>query len=102
MQRNIMAKVIFNPELIEVCNGAMCTKRNSKELLDKLKKEFKDVRSCGCTGNCGKGPNIVIDEKRVLHYSKPRDIVDRVKNDEGEKFNRPSEEEVFDVLSELD
>ncbi|MBT3538635.1 (2Fe-2S) ferredoxin domain-containing protein [Candidatus Parcubacteria bacterium] len=81
---------------VEVCCGENCSARNSQKVFDTLKKEFENTEKCGCLGNCGKGLNVLIDEKRILHYSKEHNIVERVKSDEGEVFKRFTEEELTD------
>jgi NADH:ubiquinone oxidoreductase subunit E len=86
---------------IEVCSGAICSSYNSEKVFDELKKEFQNVRICGCMGKCGRGSNVLIGEKRILHYSKPHNISDRIKSDEGEKYNRPNENEIFEVLNDI-
>ncbi|PLX28495.1 hypothetical protein C0581_01970 [Candidatus Parcubacteria bacterium] len=81
---------------IEVCCGGNCLGRGSQKVLDTLEKEFESAQMCGCLGNCGKGPNVLVDEKKILHYSNEHTVVERVKNKEGEMFKRFNEEELTD------
>jgi len=60
--------------VIKVCSDGPCSKQGAKNVIRWLKEltppEFS-VSRCGCTGNCGNGPNLVIGgkgkEDRVLY-----------------------------------
>lgn len=61
--------------LIRVCTGPACTKNFSSYTLERAEIEAaKDpaltVKTCGCLGQCEKGPNVVIEmnNKKNLHH----------------------------------
>lgn len=86
---------------IEVCEGRKCTIREVDQVYEQLKEDLKDsseieLTRCLCLGQCSKGPNVLVDETRILHYSKARTITQRIKNGEGEKYVRLEEAEIVD------
>eukprot|EP00277_Geminigera_cryophila_P033637 CAMPEP_0173130894 /NCGR_PEP_ID=MMETSP1102-20130122/60312_1 /TAXON_ID=49646 /ORGANISM="Geminigera sp., Strain Caron Lab Isolate" /LENGTH=509 /DNA_ID=CAMNT_0014042097 /DNA_START=1 /DNA_END=1530 /DNA_ORIENTATION=+ len=60
--------------VIKVCSDGPCTRQGAKNVIRWLKDltpaEFS-VSKCGCTGNCGNGPNVVVGgkgkEEKVLY-----------------------------------
>lgn len=89
------------PKKIEVCCGSTCLPRGSEKIFDYLQDEYKDtdvaVHMCSCLGRCKKGPNILVDETRVYHYSKLRTIKDRIENNEGIDYTRYDDEDKLDL-----
>ena len=75
------------PKKIEVCCGSKCSTKNSEEIFEHLQHDFADtdtqIRFCGCLGRCAKGPNILVDDKKILHYTKVRNVTQRILDNEG-------------------
>jgi len=90
---------------IEVCCGGTCLGRKSDEIFDYLQEEYKDtdtaVHMCSCLGRCKKGPNILVDETQVYHYSKIRTTKERIENNEGIDYTRFDNEEKLDLGSDF-
>ncbi|MFA7244790.1 MAG: (2Fe-2S) ferredoxin domain-containing protein [Candidatus Magasanikbacteria bacterium] len=90
---------------IEVCCGGTCLGRKSDQIFDYLQNEYKDtdtaVHMCSCLGRCKKGPNILVDDEKVYHYSKIRTIKERIENNEGEQYNRYDNEDKLDLASDF-
>ena len=90
---------------IEVCCGANCMSLGAEENFEKIKENFSkiQVEKCGCLGKCMKGPNILVNDSKIIHYSKPDDIVGRIKQGEGEVFKHFTAEELNDnFLGDID
>jgi NADH:ubiquinone oxidoreductase subunit E len=90
---------------IDVCCGGTCTGRKSEEIFDYLQEEYKDtdiaVHMCSCLGRCKKGPNILVDDETVYHYSKKRTIKERIENNEGIPYTRYDEEDKLDLQNDF-
>ena len=80
------------PKKEEVCCGGMCASRGSDEIFEKLQQDFKDsetvIQMTNCLGRCRKGPNVLVDETKVLHYNKARTVTQRVSEEDGVPFVR--------------
>lgn len=72
------------PKNIKVCNGRVCGESSPGRLKETVTQAFPDAATeyCPCTGYCEEGPNIIADGK-IYHHAKPRDIVDRLKAENG-------------------
>lgn len=83
---------------IEVCCGGMCASRGSDKIFEKLQQDFKDtdtvIQMCNCLGRCRQGPNVLVDEKRIIHYNKPRTVTQRILDGEGHDFVKYDEENI--------
>lgn len=67
-----------NKPSILVCQGRCCRKDGSKQVLKAFESETPpDVKiiPCGCLGQCGNGPNIVVlPEKNLYQQVSVKDI----------------------------
>ncbi|MBI2436654.1 MAG: (2Fe-2S) ferredoxin domain-containing protein [Candidatus Magasanikbacteria bacterium] len=86
---------------IEVCEGKKCKIREVDMVFEQLKIDLKEnpeieLTRCLCLGQCSQGPNVIVDETRILQYSKARTIWDRIKIGEGEKYIRMDEDAISD------
>lgn len=66
---------------LRICQGKVCTKQGSKALLkfaQDLGLHELEVNPCGCLGNCGNGPNIVLLPQEVVlhHVATPTDVAE--------------------------
>lgn len=90
---------------IDVCCGGTCLGRKSDEIFDYLQEEYKEtntaVHMCSCLGCCKKGPNILVDDEKVYHYSKIRTIKERIENDEGEVYTRYAKEDKLNLQNDF-
>lgn len=81
LSRKTAVRVHASGQKIRICTGKVCTKMGSKQVLkfaQDLGLEELDVGECGCLGNCGKGPNMVILPEGITlrHVSTTADIAD--------------------------
>jgi len=54
---------------VKICTGRACAQHSSVYLVDRAKAELAakpevTVETCGCLGQCKKGPNIAIEHKK--------------------------------------
>ncbi len=67
-------------EVVKVCFGPTCGPRYAKDIEAVLKKRLrKDVRlmRCGCTGNCSKANNVVVNGN-IINRQSPLRVVNNV------------------------
>ena len=55
---------------------------------------------CSCLGRCKKGPNVLIDEKEIFHYSKPHTVNSKICYETGDIYKRFSEDDITDNFLE--
>jgi hypothetical protein len=65
---------------LHICTSKTCRRQGSPQILKFVKDlglEELGVEECGCLGNCGKGPNMVLmpGELRLRHVSTPADVL---------------------------
>lgn len=70
---------------VHICTNKTCRRQGSQQILKftrDLGLEELDVQECGCLGNCGKGPNMVLmpGEVRLRHVSTPADMLGVLKS----------------------
>ncbi|EAZ91292.1 (2Fe-2S) ferredoxin domain-containing protein [Crocosphaera chwakensis] len=74
----ISSSSVFSDRTILVCQGRCCRKDGSKQLLMAFESQTPpDVQiiPCGCLGQCGNGPNIVIlPEKKLYQRVSAKDV----------------------------
>ena len=65
---------------MKICSGHACSKNFSQYILERAESEAKkipgkiSVESCGCQGNCEKGPTIVLEKngkKEIIPHATP-------------------------------
>eukprot|EP00882_Tetradesmus_deserticola_P012837 GHRQ01013604.1.p1 GENE.GHRQ01013604.1~~GHRQ01013604.1.p1 ORF type:complete len:238 (+),score=81.63 GHRQ01013604.1:544-1257(+) len=66
---------------IQFCTGKVCKKQGSQQLLkfaQDLGIDEVEISDCGCLGNCGNGPSLVVLPEAVMlrHVSTPKDVAD--------------------------
>ncbi|ACB49883.1 hypothetical protein cce_0532 [Crocosphaera subtropica ATCC 51142] len=79
---NQMSSVLLGGSLgdrsILVCQGRCCRKDGSKKILTALESQTSGdikVMPCGCLGQCGNGPNIIIlPEEKLYQRVSPKDV----------------------------
>jgi len=93
---------------IEVCHGTTCLSRGSDGVYTTLQNKHGDnntkISMCSCLGHCRKGPNVLVDENKILNYSNPASIVENIHSGKGNIFKRFTEAELFnseDFLGDL-
>ncbi|WP_107669226.1 (2Fe-2S) ferredoxin domain-containing protein [Cyanothece sp. BG0011] len=63
---------------ILVCQGRCCRKDGSKQLLTAFESQTPpdvQITPCGCLGQCGNGPNIVIlPDKKIYQRVSEKDV----------------------------
>jgi predicted esterase len=82
--------------VIKVCSDGPCTRQGAKNVIRWLKDltpaEFS-VSKCGCTGNCGNGPNVVVagkgKEEKVLYGRNTVGIVVKMLREEYDILTDP-------------
>ncbi|MBI4122015.1 MAG: (2Fe-2S) ferredoxin domain-containing protein [Parcubacteria group bacterium] len=71
-------------DVVKVCHGFTCGKRQAKGLLQTLKQSLtgQDVQvvACPCTGNCKKSNNVVVN-RQILHWQLPERVAENVKRE---------------------
>ncbi len=75
---------------IRVCSGKTCAARGADSIMKKLENFFRitagnandaaDIDYCPCTGDCERGPNVVIDKTQVIHDANSATIVEDVQS----------------------
>jgi len=103
--------------VIKVCSDGPCTRQGAKNVIRWLKDltppEFS-VSKCGCTGNCGNGPNVVVGgkgkEEKVLYGRNTVGIVVKMLREEYDietdpkmvqQIMNPAKDATFGVRDEL-
>jgi len=103
--------------VLKVCSDGPCTRQGAKNVIRWLKDltppEFS-VSKCGCTGNCGNGPNVVVGgkgkEERVLYGRNTVGIVVKMLREEYDietdpkmvqQIMNPAKDASFGVRDEL-
>jgi len=103
--------------VIKVCSDGPCTRQGAKNVVRWLKDltppEFS-VSKCGCTGNCGNGPNVVVGgkgkEEKVLYGRNSVGLVVKMLREEYEietdpkmvnQIMNPAKDATFAVRDEL-
>lgn len=103
--------------VIKVCSDGPCTRQGAKNVIRWLKDltppEFS-VSKCGCTGNCGNGPNVVVagrgKEEKVLYGRNTVGIVVKMLREEYDietdpkrvqQIMNPAKDASFGVRDEL-
>jgi len=103
--------------VLKVCSDGPCTRQGAKNVIRWLKDltppEFS-VSKCGCTGNCGNGPNVVVGgkgkEEKVLYGRNTVGIVVKMLREEYDietdpkmvqQIMNPAKDATFGVRDEL-
>lgn len=70
--------------ILKICNGKMCSSKFSSYILERAKNDIQNkdlkhiqVESCGCQGNCEKGPTVILEQggkKERLSFMNPAEI----------------------------
>lgn len=75
---------------IQVCKGPHCSFRGSDKVFNELEKSCANtgdtVEYCQCRDNCDYGPNVVVDDNKILDHAKPETIYQRIKDGEGKEI----------------
>ncbi|GBF88326.1 hypothetical protein Rsub_01038 [Raphidocelis subcapitata] len=69
---------------VRICTGKVCKKQGSEQIVrfgEQLGLPNLEVRACGCLGNCGNGPNLVLlPQAQVLrHVATPADLAEALR-----------------------
>lgn len=98
---------------IRVCCGKTCYPRGSPSIMERLEAYFGvlfghstdqvDLDFRSCTGYCERGPNVVVDEKFIIHGSSHNNIVEKIERNEVEEMKLVRLEDIFenDFLGDL-
>eukprot|EP00879_Flechtneria_rotunda_P011712 GHRR01012233.1.p1 GENE.GHRR01012233.1~~GHRR01012233.1.p1 ORF type:complete len:174 (+),score=17.37 GHRR01012233.1:251-772(+) len=66
---------------VHICTGKVCKKQGSQQVLkfaQDLGLTDVNIQECGCLGNCGNGPNMLLTPEEVTlgHVATPADMAD--------------------------
>lgn len=99
------------PKKIRVCSGPNCRRRGSENIMKTLREhtgeiigsetEPIDLDFCGCTSYCEFGPNVVVDDHKILHQSQAKTIIERLNRNEGEELKPVNPAELDRILNEF-
>lgn len=82
----------LNPEekrdVIKVCHGPTCGERDGKPMLAVLGRHFRGTKTkvmvCGCTGNCSRASNVVVNGN-IIHRQNPQRVLRSVESELGKQ-----------------
>ncbi|WIA09397.1 hypothetical protein OEZ85_008803 [Tetradesmus obliquus] len=80
--RLVVASAAQKPaKSVQFCTGKVCKKQGSQQLLkfaQDLGIDELDISDCGCLGNCGNGPSMVVLPEVIMlrHVNTPKDVAD--------------------------
>ena len=101
-------KIMQNIKKIEVCCGSDCMTDGAHAVVSVLEEKYADsetsVEICGCIDRCEKAVNVIVDENRIFSYSKPHTIVYKMENEDGEPYQKFTDESLnlsSDFLGDL-
>ncbi len=96
---------------IRVCAGPHCSYRGSNRIMETLEKFFgikagrqtteTDLDFCRCTDFCEQGPNVVVNDNSIYHESKPKNIIERLEKELGEKIVKPDSGSLDKIVDNL-
>ncbi len=98
---------------IRVCNGNKCTPRGAMSIMERLEAYFSlkagtkndraDLDFCSCTGYCERGPNVIIDDNRIIHEASAGTIAEKIENNEVIEMTLPDMDTIIknDFLGDL-
>ncbi len=76
--KSVNSSSIVSDRIILVCQGRCCRKDGSKQLLRLFQSQTPpniQVISCGCLGQCGNGPNVLILPDKIWYQQVfPQDV----------------------------
>ncbi len=96
---------------IRVCDGGSCLYDGAVKILRTIEEQTGlapgqsnneyDFDRCDCTGHCGMGPNVVVDDEVVIHEAEEETVMEKINKKEGAPLIQGVDVDIDAIMKDL-